>query len=135
MKIQAHRIDKLAEKASFMTNELFEYLLDEIDAMYCNQDGVEFFVWFEKEDLDELEKLLEKYRTGEYEGEEDDEDYDEDEEDEDDYDEEEDDDDEEEFDEDEEMDFTEKDFREAEAIIKRIKQDLDKDGSVIYIFQ
>jgi|GEM_PF-4095269 len=37
--------------------------------------------------------------------------------------------------EDEEIDFSKKDFREAETIIKRIKQDLDKDGSVMYVIQ
>jgi hypothetical protein len=122
MSVKAYKVEKLAKELSFKPNDLIECIFEDVGVIFYGDDDRKYFVWLDEEDMDELEEWLDKYKTGDFEDE---------------------DDEEEEFDEDEielpveerEYDFTEKDFRQAELIIKKIKQDLDKDGSVIYLFQ
>lgn len=125
MSVKAYKVEKLAEELSFKPNDLIECIFEDVGVIFYGDDDETYFVWLDEEDLDELEERLDKYKAGDLDEEEDDDEYDdEDEEDDEEYD-----------DEDEEMDFSEKDFRDAEAIIKKIKQDLDKDGSVMYVIQ
>ena len=141
MSLKAYKLIEAPGKPVFETNELIEYLFDEIDRMYINQEeGDEFFVWIKKPELKLLEELyeeyLEDYEDGDEEEEDDDDDddeeYDEDEDEE--YDDEEDD---EEYDDEdeEEPEFTDREFKETRKILDWMKKELVDKDHVQYLFK